>query len=269
MKIAFHILTFIVCGVAAYYSLSHKEMFESQQETRLETIKTNVRVTASAEVTEKDEAEHREMLAEANRERATASASLESVQADGRQLTSQLNQVESTIQGQQSEISRLNETIADATNKFAEFGQGLTPANVGEFLTARERERDELSGEVAQLEEETSEAEANLASKRADAERVAQRFASRNAQLSLNATEAVISAVNNDWGFVLIGAGSNSGFSPQATMVVQRDGRVIGKVRPSSVEPTQTIAEIDYSSLGVGVRLQPGDRVMLAKSPTN
>jgi len=52
-------------------------------------------------------------------------------------------------------------------------------------------------------------------------------------------------------------------------MVVQRDGRVIGKVRPSSVEPTQTIAEIDYSSLGAGVRLQPGDRVLLARPSTN
>jgi hypothetical protein len=40
-------------------------------------------------------------------------------------------------------------------------------------------------------------------------------------------------------------------------------------VRPSSIEPTQTIAEIDFDTLATGVRLQPGDRVITAKSATN
>ena len=50
---------------------------------------------------------------------------------------------------------------------------------------------------------------------------------------------------------------------------MQRDGRMIGRIRPSSIEPKQTIAEIDFNSLATGVRLQPGDRVMLAKPNTN
>jgi hypothetical protein len=50
---------------------------------------------------------------------------------------------------------------------------------------------------------------------------------------------------------------------------VERDGRKIGKVRPSAIEPTQTIAEIDLESLAAGVRLQPGDRVIIAAPFTN
>ena len=91
----------------------------------------------------------------------------------------------------------------------------------------------------------------------------------RSSRISGNAMEAVVTAVNQDWGFLVIGAGSNSGFTPQTSLIVQRDGRMIGRIRPSSIEPTQTIAEIDFNSLASGVRLQPGDRVMLAKPNTN
>ena len=59
------------------------------------------------------------------------------------------------------------------------------------------------------------------------------------------------------------------GFTPQTTLIVKRDGRLIGRVRPSKIEPTQTIADIDFSSLAVGVRIQPGDRVMLMKPNAN
>ena len=42
------------------------------------------------------------------------------------------------------------------------------------------------------------------------------------------------------------------------------DGVLIGRVNPTSIEPTQTIAEIDRSSMAIGTTLQVGDRVILA-----
>jgi hypothetical protein len=81
--------------------------------------------------------------------------------------------------------------------------------------------------------------------------------------------QAVVSAVDHEWGFVVIGAGSNSGFTPQTELVIERDGIRIARVTPSSVEPSQTIAEIDSKSLSAGVRIQPGDRVILATPATN
>jgi hypothetical protein len=44
---------------------------------------------------------------------------------------------------------------------------------------------------------------------------------------------------------------------------------MVGRVIPSSIEPTQTIAEIDFKSLAVGVRIQPGVRVILADPVSN
>ena len=50
---------------------------------------------------------------------------------------------------------------------------------------------------------------------------------------------------------------------------MKRDGRLIGKVNPSAIEQTQTIAEIDLKTLSPGVRIQPGDAVILAKPASN
>jgi len=49
---------------------------------------------------------------------------------------------------------------------------------------------------------------------------------------------------------------------------VKRDGRVIGQLKPSSVEPKQTIFEIDFDSMAPGVRIRPGDRVFMAQPRT-
>jgi len=269
MKIAFYILTLIVCGVAAYYSLSHKEMFESQQTTRLETIEANKNVSARADVTEADITRQDAVLDQAKLERNTAAAALESLTATGRTLTNQISEIESTIETQEDEIVRLNKAIDDVMKMLEEFGDDVTPGSISDTIASLEAQRDELMVKRDELDELAAAAERNLAQKQTEAARIAQRAATRNSQLALNATEAVISAVNHDWGFVLIGAGSNSGFTPQSSMVVQRDGRVIGRIRPSSVEPTQTVAEIEYSTMAAGVRIQPGDRVLLASPVAN
>ena len=42
-----------------------------------------------------------------------------------------------------------------------------------------------------------------------------------------------------------------------------------GVTVPTSIEPNQTLADIDFDSLAEGVRLQAGDRVILAEPATN
>ena len=112
-------------------------------------------------------------------------------------------------------------------------------------------------------------AEQLLAKNNDELDRLVKRKVDRDARIGRNSMESVITAVNQDWGFLVIGAGSNSGFTPQTSLVVERDGRFIGRVRPSAIEATQTIAEIDFSSLANGVLLQPGDRVILATPTSN
>jgi hypothetical protein len=122
---------------------------------------------------------------------------------------------------------------------------------------------------MEELETLTGSASKALAATRAEIDRLVKREIDRSARIGRNGMEAVVTAVNQDWGFLVIGAGSNSGFTPQTSMLVQRGGRLIGRVTPSAIEPTQTIAEIDFTSISAGVRIQPGDRVILAKPTSN
>lgn len=270
MKIAFHILAILICGVAAYFSFTLKEKFESQQESRVQTIERNRNVTAIAEEREADIVTQDEVLKNAIIDRNTAAAALESAESDGRAINKQISDLDSTINTQKAEITRLDNSIQEIIKTLAEFGEeNVTPEGINQKIADLKQRRDDLDAQRQELEELNAAAERDLAQKRASADSLTQRNISRNAQLRANATEAVITAVDNDWGFVLIGAGSNSGFSPQSNMMVQRDGRVIGQIRPSSIEPTQTVAEIVLDSLSPGVRLQPGDRVLYAKPIAN
>jgi hypothetical protein len=142
---------------------------------------------------------------------------------------------------------------------------------------------DELEGKTTEIREDTkkqyakldelktvTEAATNkLSSIRADFDSLVSREVDRSTRISRNSLEAVVTAVNQDWGFLVIGAGSNSGFTPQSSLIIQRNGHYVGRVTPSAIEPTQTIAEIEFTSMANGVRIQPGDRVLLAKPSGN
>ncbi len=112
-------------------------------------------------------------------------------------------------------------------------------------------------------------AEKILTTNSAERDRLVQRESLRATKLEQNAMEAVITGVNQDWGFLVIGAGTNSGFTPQSALIVQRNGKMIGRARPSSIEPTQTIAEINFDSIAPGVRIQPGDKVVYETPSSN
>lgn len=71
-----------------------------------------------------------------------------------------------------------------------------------------------------------------------------------------------ILAVNPGWNFVVISIGDKQGAAMNATMLVVRDGTPIGKVRVTTVEPNSSIADIIPGTLGKGVTIQPGDRVI-------
>ena len=51
-----------------------------------------------------------------------------------------------------------------------------------------------------------------------------------------------ILAVNQAWNFVVLSLGDRQGVVPNAEMLVQRGGQLLGKVRVTSVEPSTSIA---------------------------
>jgi len=269
MKVILNILLLVVAAGAVFFSLSHSKKISAISEARVELTRQNTEVSANARATETDLKAAQAELKKSQDERELAIQSVSALKASESALKREVDELDKTLAVQKGEFAELEKTLTEVTSILANLGGDVTMDNLGDKIVeidkdvkARQAKLDELATliEGAQKQIETSKVESK---------RLTDRVVERNVRISRNAFEAVVTAVNQDWGFVVIGAGSNSGFKPQSALLVKRDGRLIGKVTPTSVEKTQTIADIEADSLATGVRLQRGDRVILAEPASN
>lgn len=269
MKAILYVVAILVAGGAAYFTLEHSRKFGDLQKVRLETIATNKEVSANADVKEKELKDAKGELAASETKREEVTQSISALKSSGSTLERDVAELDNTLKGQEEEFAVLEKTLEEVNTILKDLGEDINLDNLADKIEQIDNDRKARIAKVEELETLVGAAEKLLASNRAEVDRLVKRKIERGARIGRNSMESVITAVNQDWGFLVIGAGSNSGFTPQTPLIVQRDGRFIGRVQPSSIEPTQTIAEIDFKSLSPGVRLQPGDRVMLAKPNAN
>lgn len=269
MKAILYVVALLVTGGAAYFTLEHSRKFEELQQVRLKTIADNKAVSANADVKEKELKDERAVLAAAETKREELTQSISALKSSGSTLERDVAELDNELKAQDEEFAELDKTMKEVQEILKSLGEDITIDNLAEKIQQIE---DDKKAKIGTLDEKNTlieGAEKLLAKNRDEADRLVKRKVERDARIGRNSMESVITAVNQDWGFLVIGAGSNSGFTPQTSLIVERDGRFVGRVRPSSIEPTQTIAEIDFKSLAVGVRLQPGDRVILSKPTSN
>ena len=75
-------------------------------------------------------------------------------------------------------------------------------------------------------------------------------------------SQGTIVAVNQAWNFVVLNLGSRQGIARNAEMLVQRGNQLIGKVRVTSVEKSNSIADIIVRTIPRGLTIMPGDTVI-------
>jgi len=269
MKKMLYIVAALLAGGAAFFSISHSAKFKNVQQVRLDTIAERQQTSNNAEKTEKEVKDLKAQLVAADTKKEEATQKMDAIKAAGASLERDLSGLDDTLKNQEDEITEVNKAIAEIDRIMSELGGDVTVDNIGEKIKEFENRKSEQQTKLEELETLTTAAEKAFTTNRAELDRLMKRDLERISRIASGTTESVISAVNQDWGFLVIGAGSNSGFTPQTSLIVHRDGKALGRVRPSSIEPTQTIAEIDFDTLATGVRLQPGDRVMLAKPSGN
>jgi len=269
MKFAFPILAILVCGAAAYFTITQNEKFDGEQQARYLAIDTNKKVTSEADATDVKIEEERRLLKISKDNLATATASVDNLTSDSRRLKGELAKLDAELAEQQVEFDDINKAIEEVKVILKDLGGDVDEDNLPEKVAEIEEDIKVKREKVDELNTLIEGAEKSLATKKETVAQLMGRKDARNLRIERNAMEARVTAVDQDWGFLVIGAGSNSGFTPQTTLLVQRNGILIGRVKPSAIEKTQTIAEIDTKSLAPGVRIQPGDLVMLEKPATN
>lgn len=269
MKAILYVVAILILGGAAYFTLEHKRKFGELEEVRIKTVTDNKAVSANADVKESELKKAKEALGIAETKREELAQALAALKSSGSTLQREVAELDSTLKTQDEEFAGLNKAREEVANIVKDLGDDITLENLGDRIQEIDEEHKAQQAKLEEVQTLTEAAEKKLAASRDEIERLVKRDIERSARIGRNSMEAVVTAVNQDWGFLVIGAGSNSGFTPQTSLLVQRDGRLVGRVSPSSVEPTQTIAEIDFNSLALGARIQPGDRVILTKPNAN
>jgi hypothetical protein len=271
MKFVFPILVILVCGAAAYFSLTQSDKFQECQNKRLLAISTNKTVTASADKADTEIENEQALLEESKKNLEIVTASVQALESDATRLKNELVKVDADLAAQDEEKKQLDNALDEVKKIFADMnlGDDVNEDNLGDKIAEIDEDIKAKRANMEELDALVDGAKKSLAGKQEAVARLVVRKDARDTRISRNAMEARVTAVDSDWGFLVIGAGANSGFTPQTTLLVKRDGRLIGKVNPSAIEPTQTIAEIDFKTISPGVRIQPGDSVILAKPASN
>jgi hypothetical protein len=269
MKIILYIVSILAIGGAAYFSYEHSAKFKKQQQIRLETIERNNNVCRENEKKDGELKAEQKLLAAEKTKRDELNASIESLASTKGQLKRELAQLQETLEAQKAEIGQVEEAIALAVKAFQEAGLpgDINLDNVGEKVAELKERRKQMEREQERLAELVAAADKRLVANKAEANRQTNRRVTFENNIRQNTMEFPITAVDHEWGYVVIGAGQKHGFTPQGALLVKRGGRLIGKLKPSSVEQFQTVA--DFESISPGVRFQRGDMVMLAEPRTN
>lgn len=269
MKFVFLFLTIAATVVASYFTFLQTEKFAAIQKLRQDTNDTIVVVSANIDDRLAKIAIEEENKKVAEGERSVAQASVANLKQDNNSIENQVGTLDVKLAAQEVKLGELKQVVAGVKEEFSQVNIEVTLGTIDEDFKTLTASIETKQGTDKGLDEAIAKDEKKLKDKRAEIDRQNGRIQERDLRIAQNETEARVTGVNHDWGFIVIGAGTNSGFMPDTKLLIKRDGKLIGTVKPSSIEPTQTIADIDFSSLAPGVRFQLGDEVMLAKPAPN
>lgn len=92
----------------------------------------------------------------------------------------------------------------------------------------------------------------------------------RRKNLNANKVSSLITAVDNEWGFVVVKPHEGAMIKQDSKLVVIRGNKHIGRLNINAIEGDagRVLANIDFASIVSGMRIRPGDRVILSEPLT-
>ncbi len=220
---------------------------QGQLKAKTEEAAKSTEALTVAEAKAKESADAAEA---AKKEREAAKAEVATYKSQVEEKTSQITDLNAQITALKDAALAVNPPAGD--------GAGAVAPAPGEV--------DELKVKVAELEELKNSLTQKLEAAEANVAAAQKRESDRQAAMMRPGTEGRIMAVNPDWNFVILSIGDRQGVSPNAELIVQRGGAMVGKVKVSTVSPNRSVANIDTATVDPGNLIQPGDTVIFPRS---
>lgn len=264
MKALLHILLIAICGGGVFFAQQSNVKF-TEQKTTFENAEDDIKkLKANIVGVEKELADHQAGLATAKSDFDEKDAKLDALVSTEKTMQRQMAESDTVLEEQAGEMAEQQKLLKTTQDILEDEAGGITLETLPDKIAEIQQSKKDQTKALEELGTLSDAATKDVAKNKSQIADLAARKAKRDEKIRANAKEAVITAVEGDWGFVVIGAGSNVGFTPQTKLLVKRDGVLVGRITPTSIEPSQTIGEIDRESMAPGASVQVGDRVILA-----
>lgn len=274
IKNIFYILTIILCGAAAYFGYTTKNTLSATIDETVARFEDNKTVASNIDekVEEIKVAKEEKSTAITNRDETSARLENEASKENGLKVS--LGELEGQIETYDADLETIQASITIAQEMIKQLipsaGDDLTTDDVVGYIEDLENEKKEKESELEEKTEIASKLAKTVATASDRKENLQGRLSKVKSRIALNGVSASVTAVSNDFGFVIINRGSNnSNIDERSELLVSRGGTLIGRLKVSAVEPTQTICDIVQSSLKPGQRIRSGDRVAVRVPASN
>lgn len=162
-----------------------------------------------------------------------------------------------------SDLANSVTEIKELKERVPVFPQGVTLETASEDIAKFKQVVAENELKAEKLKEDTVAREKDLKKEISEQDEVTKRLEERRRMFQRNSLVANVIAVNNDWGFVVIGSGRSQGITTDTRLIITRGNQTVCKLSIVSVESNKTVANIIQKTLQRGVTVAPGDRVIL------
>ena len=182
---------------------------------------------------------------------------LDKATSDQADLQKQLAKKDGDMAQQKTDLDAKDKRIAELEAKTGSTNQP-SPSQQDDLM----KQLQEKEALIASFQSKNKEMETQLSDLR-------QREAQRKAKIMRNGLEGRVLAVNSSYNFVVISLGDRNGVIGNSELLISRGPQLIGKVRITEVEPTQSIADIVVNSVRPGMSVRPGDTVIYSGPEEN
>ena len=259
-------LAIVAIAVSGFFGWNAKEKYVEKTKERIILESENKTLSANIEREEgnKDAATQAKELA--LEEKSKAKAELELAKSQAGEFADTLDSVSGDLEVAAAEKKKKSMLL------WKRSAGGFLGSNWRKFprvVKDMEANQKRLVGEEEDASLVKKRLEEDIAKNLAESSRIVEKINQSIKRVEGNTFQATIVAVDNDWNFVVIGAGEKSGLTGDSKLLIQRDGRLLGRLLISKLEPNTAVADVEPGSLRNGVALQAGDQVILESVSSN
>lgn len=167
------------------------------------------------------------------------------------------------VERQDEQIKKYEAEIAENVEAFEKVSVEISEAE--NYLSTTEAKVKTLEASREEVAVALEEAQVVLEETTKKFNELTEKDRQRNASLSQNSISSLITAVDGDWGFVVIKKHPRAEISESSSLIVVRGAEPLGRLSVESVERGRILANVIMSSMPAGARIRPGDRVILAE----